>query len=54
MRKNKNNLLKELTTGVNRSINDLAEILLTNNADILDLKEEIENIKNILEENIKY
>ncbi len=45
MRKNKISLANELTADINHSINDLVKILLDNKADIVDLKEEIENIK---------
>ncbi len=51
MKKNKNELIKELTADMNRSIADIVKILLNNKADILDLKEEIANIKNILKDN---
>ncbi len=51
MKKNKNELINELTTDINRSITDIVTILLSNKADILDLKEEIANMKSILNEN---
>ncbi len=51
MKKIKNELIKELTADMNRSIADIVKILLNNKADILDLKEEIANIKNILKDN---
>ncbi len=50
LKKNKNDLIDELTTDINSSITDLVKILLNNKADILDLKEEIANIKNLLNE----
>ncbi len=51
MKKNKNELINELTADMNRSITDLVKILLSNKADILDLKDEMTKIKNILKEN---
>ncbi len=50
MKKNKNELINELTTDINRSITDLVKILLSNKADILDLKEDMAKIQNILKE----
>ncbi len=51
VKKNKNKLINELTADINRSISDLVKILLSNKADILNLKEEMANIKIILKEN---